>query len=208
MLYLVGHVRGVWHRWFPLPLPGPQPDWDPDIVAGLDEDFDYENPANQLEDDFMEFANAEGGWVSGIRSKLSTEKSVGWKNSKYESISIMKNRWLMLYNYYDTTKNMMPWIIIRGWLLFNGNRFALFQRWRSDCFRRSRLVGWRRGRLGLRQPGRTELRERGDSVAVHGVLDDIVRDEEKWRTDPTRWQIRTGAAFVWFLSHRWFWDWF
>lgn len=36
------------------PRSGPRPDLDPDIVAALDDDFDYENPDNQLEDDFME----------------------------------------------------------------------------------------------------------------------------------------------------------
>lgn len=37
---------------------GPQPDWDPDIVAALDDDVDFEDPDNFLEDDFMTFANA------------------------------------------------------------------------------------------------------------------------------------------------------
>ena len=32
---------------------GPQLDWDPDVVAGLDEDFDFDNPENLLEDDFI-----------------------------------------------------------------------------------------------------------------------------------------------------------
>ena len=32
---------------------GPQLDWDPDIVAGLDEDFNFDDPENQLEDDFV-----------------------------------------------------------------------------------------------------------------------------------------------------------
>lgn len=32
---------------------GPQPDWDPDVVAAMDEDFDFDDPENQLEDDFM-----------------------------------------------------------------------------------------------------------------------------------------------------------
>lgn len=35
------------------PRSGPRPDLDPDIVAALDDDFDYENPDNQLEDDFL-----------------------------------------------------------------------------------------------------------------------------------------------------------
>ena len=43
---------------FLLLLPGPLLDWDPDIVAALDDDFDYDNPDNQLEDDFIANANA------------------------------------------------------------------------------------------------------------------------------------------------------
>lgn len=38
------------------PHSGPRPDLEPEIVAALDDDFDFENPANQLEDDFMELA--------------------------------------------------------------------------------------------------------------------------------------------------------
>lgn len=37
---------------------GPQPDWDPDIVAALDDDFDFDDPDNELQDNFMELANA------------------------------------------------------------------------------------------------------------------------------------------------------
>ncbi|XP_012271143.1 protein LTV1 homolog [Orussus abietinus] len=42
------------------PVSGPRLDWDPDIVAALDDDFDYDDPDNQLEDDFMAIANASG----------------------------------------------------------------------------------------------------------------------------------------------------
>ena len=38
---------------------GPRLDWDPDIVAGLDEDFNYDDPDNQLDDNFMDMANEE-----------------------------------------------------------------------------------------------------------------------------------------------------
>jgi len=34
---------------------------DPDIVAALDEDFDYDDPSNILEDDFIVKANFVGG---------------------------------------------------------------------------------------------------------------------------------------------------
>lgn len=40
------------------PRPGPHPELDPDIVAALDEDFDFADPNNQLEDDFILKANA------------------------------------------------------------------------------------------------------------------------------------------------------
>lgn len=36
--------------------PGPRPDWDPDVVAALDEDFNFDDPNNELEDNFMELA--------------------------------------------------------------------------------------------------------------------------------------------------------
>jgi protein LTV1 len=35
-------------------------DLDPDVVAAMDEDFDFEDPDNELEDNFIELANAEG----------------------------------------------------------------------------------------------------------------------------------------------------
>ncbi|CAD7012308.1 unnamed protein product [Ceratitis capitata] len=41
-------------------VPGPRPDWDPDVVAALDEDFDFDNEENVLEDDFVVKAMAEG----------------------------------------------------------------------------------------------------------------------------------------------------
>ena len=41
---------------------GPQPGWDPDVVAALDDDFDFDDPENQLEDDFfVKMLGAEGG---------------------------------------------------------------------------------------------------------------------------------------------------
>ena len=44
-----------------VPIRGPRPDWDPDIVAGLEEDFDYDDPDNILDDDFISKANAGDG---------------------------------------------------------------------------------------------------------------------------------------------------
>ncbi|XP_071965271.1 protein LTV1 homolog [Antedon mediterranea] len=42
------------------PIYGPRVDWDPDIVAALDGDADFENPDTQLDDDFMLQAMADG----------------------------------------------------------------------------------------------------------------------------------------------------
>lgn len=36
---------------------GPQLHLDPDVVAAMDDDFDYNNPDNQLEDNFIELAD-------------------------------------------------------------------------------------------------------------------------------------------------------
>ncbi|XP_071448965.1 protein LTV1 homolog [Hetaerina americana] len=40
------------------PHSGPRLDYDPDVVAAMDDDFDYEDPDNELEDDFIALANA------------------------------------------------------------------------------------------------------------------------------------------------------
>lgn len=41
-------------------LPGLCLDLDPEVVAALDEDFDFDDPDNQLEDNFIELAMGEG----------------------------------------------------------------------------------------------------------------------------------------------------
>lgn len=38
---------------------GPRLDLDPDIVAAMDEDFDFEDPDNELDDDFMMMAQSD-----------------------------------------------------------------------------------------------------------------------------------------------------
>lgn len=49
------------------PISGPRLDMDPDIVAALDEDFDFDDPENLLEDDFILKANSNsnGNGVPG-----------------------------------------------------------------------------------------------------------------------------------------------
>lgn len=43
------------------PVSGPRLDFDPDIVAALDDDFDFDDPENLLEDDFILQANKPTG---------------------------------------------------------------------------------------------------------------------------------------------------
>ncbi|KAK9540818.1 hypothetical protein VZT92_003244 [Zoarces viviparus] len=45
------------------PISGPRLDLDPDIVAALDEDFDFDDPDNLLDDDFIVKANTASGAV-------------------------------------------------------------------------------------------------------------------------------------------------
>ncbi|XP_025722043.1 protein LTV1 homolog isoform X2 [Callorhinus ursinus] len=62
------------------PISGPQLDFDPDIVAALDDDFDFDNPDNLLEDDFILQANKpteEEG--TGIR-KSEAEDDSEWED--------------------------------------------------------------------------------------------------------------------------------
>ncbi|CAG0889161.1 unnamed protein product [Darwinula stevensoni] len=57
------------------PLRGPQIDWDPDVVAALDDDFDFDDPENELEDDFILQANAKE-----VEDNKSKESSCGDAN--------------------------------------------------------------------------------------------------------------------------------
>ncbi|XP_046447962.1 protein LTV1 homolog [Daphnia pulex] len=52
------------------PHSGPRPDLDPDIVAALDDDFNFDDPDNELEDDFIAFAN-------GVPSDVETDEDDG-----------------------------------------------------------------------------------------------------------------------------------
>lgn len=42
------------------PVQGLRLELDPDVVAAMDDDFDFENPDNILEDNFIELANQDG----------------------------------------------------------------------------------------------------------------------------------------------------
>ncbi len=61
---------------------GPQLDWDPDIVAALDDDFDFTDPDNQLEDDFI--VSAMEGEVSYHEEER--EEGMAPKMNRFELI--------------------------------------------------------------------------------------------------------------------------
>ncbi|KAJ8925295.1 hypothetical protein NQ315_009124 [Exocentrus adspersus] len=54
------------------PVSGLQLHLDPDVVAAMDEDFDYSDPENQLEDNFIQLAN--GGGYEEIDSNFDDEE--------------------------------------------------------------------------------------------------------------------------------------
>lgn len=61
-------------------IQGPRPDWDPDIVETLDDEFDHENPDNELEDNFMEMAmgnELDGEYESGDDEEWEDEDEEG-----------------------------------------------------------------------------------------------------------------------------------
>uniref|UniRef100_A0A8C8VJ23 Protein LTV1 homolog n=1 Tax=Pelusios castaneus TaxID=367368 RepID=A0A8C8VJ23_9SAUR len=67
------------------PVSGPRLDFDPDIVAALDEDFDFNNPDNLLEDDFVLKANEPGKEWKGEDCRGSdTEDEDEWEDMDNE----------------------------------------------------------------------------------------------------------------------------
>uniref|UniRef100_A0A8C3SI29 Protein LTV1 homolog n=1 Tax=Chelydra serpentina TaxID=8475 RepID=A0A8C3SI29_CHESE len=63
------------------PVSGPRLDFDPDIVAALDDDFDFSNPDNLLEDDFVLKANepGKGDW-KGEDSRYMDKQDYEWED--------------------------------------------------------------------------------------------------------------------------------
>ncbi|XP_014479763.1 PREDICTED: protein LTV1 homolog [Dinoponera quadriceps] len=55
------------------PVSGPQLHLDPDVVAAMDDDFDYNDPENQLEDNFIELANAGSSDDDGFNREYEYE---------------------------------------------------------------------------------------------------------------------------------------
>ncbi|XP_005608270.2 protein LTV1 homolog [Equus caballus] len=56
------------------PVSGPRLDFDPDIVAALDDDFDFDNPDNLLEDDFILQANKPTEEEEGMDTQKSEDE--------------------------------------------------------------------------------------------------------------------------------------
>ncbi|XP_004609050.2 protein LTV1 homolog [Sorex araneus] len=61
------------------PISGPRLDFDPDIVAALDDDFDFDNPENLLEDDFILQANKPTDEAEGMDLR-EAEDSNEWED--------------------------------------------------------------------------------------------------------------------------------
>ncbi|XP_032778401.2 protein LTV1 homolog [Daphnia magna] len=59
------------------PHSGPRPDLDPDIVAAMDDDFNFDDPDNELEDDFVVCAN-------GVPSDAETDEDDEDSNTEGE----------------------------------------------------------------------------------------------------------------------------
>ncbi|KAL6044418.1 hypothetical protein STEG23_029069, partial [Scotinomys teguina] len=65
------------------PVSGPRLDFDPDIVAALDDDFDFDNPDNLLEDDFILQANRLTG-EEGPDLESESEDGIEWEDMDNE----------------------------------------------------------------------------------------------------------------------------
>lgn len=73
---------------------GPQPDWDPDIVAALDDDIDFDDPENFLEDDFIQMANSESSKKEEYFEKgqnFDSNDEEGWETDSNVSSDIGSN---------------------------------------------------------------------------------------------------------------------
>uniref|UniRef100_A0A8C2NL23 Protein LTV1 homolog n=1 Tax=Capra hircus TaxID=9925 RepID=A0A8C2NL23_CAPHI len=64
------------------PVSGPRLDFDPDIVAALDDDFDFDNPDNLLEDDFILQASKPTEEEEGME----IQKSEAEDDSEWEDV--------------------------------------------------------------------------------------------------------------------------
>ncbi|XP_008828034.1 protein LTV1 homolog [Nannospalax galili] len=73
------------------PVSGPRLDFDPDIVAALDDDFDFDDPDNLLEDDFILQANKPTGEEEGMDIPKSEREDSEWEDVNDEEWSGSSN---------------------------------------------------------------------------------------------------------------------
>jgi protein LTV1 len=73
------------------PRSGPRLDWDPDIVEALDDDFDFEDPDNELDDDFMDQAmggdeDEDDEWLDEEESSDVDSNAAGYSDEEDDDI--------------------------------------------------------------------------------------------------------------------------
>ncbi|XP_072906514.1 protein LTV1 homolog [Hemitrygon akajei] len=66
------------------PVRGPLPELDPDIVAALDDDFDFDNPDNALEDDFVMKAVGNRGEAVARTGSDGEDDEEDWEDTEGE----------------------------------------------------------------------------------------------------------------------------
>lgn len=77
------------------PHSGPRPDLDPDIVAAMDENFDFDNQDNILDDDFMEMAmggNGDDQHFECEHSDIDSQFDVDEENEAGDTLGSLANR--------------------------------------------------------------------------------------------------------------------
>lgn len=73
------------------PVSGLRLDLDPDVVAAMDDDFDFEDPENQLEDNFIELADA------GNSDSEDSDREYGKYIKVYNNIIHLFDLYMILY---------------------------------------------------------------------------------------------------------------
>ncbi|XP_016118834.1 protein LTV1 homolog [Sinocyclocheilus grahami] len=89
------------------PVSGPRLDMDPDIVAALDEDFDFDNPENMLEDDFIIKANdvmGDGEFMFAdceTKSRFTEYSLTSSVLRRNEQLTLLDDRFEKFYEQFD-----------------------------------------------------------------------------------------------------------
>uniref|UniRef100_A0A672KCN5 Protein LTV1 homolog n=1 Tax=Sinocyclocheilus grahami TaxID=75366 RepID=A0A672KCN5_SINGR len=83
------------------PVSGPRLDMDPDIVAALDEDFDFDNPENMLEDDFIIKANDFMFADCETKSRFTEYSLTSSVLRRNEQLTLLDDRFEKFYEQFD-----------------------------------------------------------------------------------------------------------